>query len=429
MAVTASELETKARAARAAARRLTHLSTAVKDRALLAIADALSTRSDEILGANEQDVISAQENGLSAAMIDRLLLNRGRLEQIAADVRHVATLPDPVGEEFDSRTLPNGMRIARRRVPLGVIAAIYESRPNVTVDIAVLALKSGNACLLRGGKEAVHSNAALARIIQETATASGVPEGAVQFIESPDRALVGEMLRMREYIDLMVPRGGPELVKRVLAEATMPVVAAGDAVVHTYVDQYADIEKAVTVVVNAKCRRTSICNALDGLLVHEVIASTFLPRLAEEWGAHGVEMRCDETALAILSAAQAARGTAWKLRPAQASDWGYEFLDAIAAIKVVRSLDEALEHIERYGSAHSEAIITESYTEAMRFLDEVDAAAVYVNASTQFTDGGQFGLGAEIGISNQKIHARGPMGLRELTSYKWVIMGNGHTRP
>jgi glutamate-5-semialdehyde dehydrogenase len=249
----------------------------------------------------------------------------------------------------------------------------------------------------------------------------------VEFVANTDRALVGEMLKMKQYIDLMVPRGGEGLVKRVLAEATMPVVAAGDAVVHTYVDEFADIEKALTVVVNAKCRRTSICNALDGLLVHEAIAPRFLPRLAAEWSARGVEMRCDEASLALL-AAQPESGT-WRLVPAQESDWGHEFLDAIAAVKIVGSLEEAEAHLERYGSAHSEAIITESYSNAMRFLNEVDAAAVYVNASTQFTDGGQFGLGAEIGISNQKIHARGPMGLRELTSYKWVVLGNGHTRP
>lgn len=429
MTTITTDLEPIGRTARAAARRLALLSTAVKDRALLAIADALVDRQAEVLEANQRDITTARENRLSEAMIDRLLLTEERIHQIATDVRHVAALPDPVGEEFDGRTLPSGLRIARRRVPLGVIAAIYESRPNVTVDIASLALKSGNACILRGGKEAIHSNTILARIIQETAATAGVPAGAVQFIENTDREIVAEMLRMKEYIDLMVPRGGPGLVKRVLAEATMPVVAAGDAVVHTYVDQYADIEKAVTVVVNAKCRRPSICNALDGLLVHQAIAPTFLPRLAPEWGARGVEMRCDERSYTILTSARAALGADWRLTRAQEQDWGYEFLAPIAAIKVVDSLDEAIAHIERYGSAHSEAIITESYTQAMRFLNEVDAAAVYVNASTQFTDGAQFGLGAEIGISNQKIHARGPMGLRELTSYKWVVMGDGHTRP
>jgi glutamate-5-semialdehyde dehydrogenase len=427
MATAISELEVIGRNARAAARRLALLSTEAKNKALLAIADALEARWEEIVAANEQDITASRAAGLPEAMIDRLVLTQSSLKQIAADVRHIASLPDPVGEEFDGRTLPNGLRITRRRVPLGVIASIYESRPNVTVDIASLALKSGNACILRGGKEAIYSNTALARIIQTTAAGAGVPEGAVQFVENTDRALVGELLQMKQYIDLMVPRGGEGLVKRVLAEATMPVVAAGDAVVHTYIDEFADVEKAVTVAVNAKCRRTSICNALDGLLVHQSVASAFLPRLASEWAKHGVQIRGDEATLTVLS--DVPTSSEWDLRPASESDWGHEFLDSIAAVKIVESMDDAIEHIERYGSAHSEAIITESYTNAMRFLNEVDAAAVYVNASTQFTDGGQFGLGAEIGISNQKIHARGPMGLRELTSYKWVVLGNGHTRP
>jgi glutamate-5-semialdehyde dehydrogenase len=427
MTTTVNELQQIGLRGRAAAKRLALLSTEVKNQALYRIADALEARIDEITTANQRDIDESRQTGLADSLVDRLVISERSLKQIADDVRHIASLPDPVGEEFDGRALPNGLRITRRRVPLGVIASIYESRPNVTVDIASLALKSGNACILRGGKEAIHSNTALARIIQETASESGIPEGAVQFIENTDRALVGELLQMKQYIDLMVPRGGEGLVKRVLAEATMPVVAAGDAVVHTYVDEFADIEMAVTVAVNAKTRRTSICNALDGLIVHQAIAESFLPRLAAAWSEHGVEMRCDPAALSVLESAGEHAG--WNLKSATDSDWGHEFLDSIAAVKVVASMEQAIEHIDRYGSAHSEAIITDSHTNAMRFLNEVDAAAVYVNASTQFTDGGQFGLGAEVGISNQKIHARGPMGLREITSYKWVVMGDGHTRP
>ena len=426
MTTTASELQVKGQAARAAARKLATLSTEVKNRALNAIADALLEREAEVLSANREDYEAARADGLSEAMLDRLLLNHERLAGMASDVRNVALLPDPVGEMFDVRTLPNGLIVGRRRVPLGVVASIYESRPNVTVDIAALCLKSGNACLLRGGKEAVRSNTILARTVAEAAQSQGVPAEAVQFVETTDRALVGEMLKMRDVIDLMVPRGGADLIRFVYENATMPVVAGGIGVCHTYVDASADVEMAADVVYNAKCRRPTICNALDTLLVHEAIAATFLPAIARRWAAAGVEMRCDDTSLALLSA-QKIDGI--KLQPALPDDFGKEFLALIAAVKIVRDLDEALAHIEHYGSGHSEAIITRDYTAAMRFTSEVDAAAVFVNASTQFTDGAQFGLGAEVGISTQKMHARGPMGLRELTSYKWVILGNGHTRP
>jgi len=420
------ELQAKARAAKAAARRMAFLPTEVKNRALQAIADALLAREEEILAANGQDYEEARAQGMGEAMLDRLLLNHQRLQAMAADVRNVAALPDPVGEMFDVRTLPNGLIIGRRRVPLGVIGAIYESRPNVTVDIAVLCLKSGNACILRGGKEALRSNKALAGLVAEAAYSQGVPEGAVQFVDNPDRALVGEMLKMREYIDLLVPRGGAELIRYVAENAAMPVVAGGIGVCHTYVDRAADIDMAVRVVYNAKCRRPTICNALDTLLIHAEVAPRFLPLMAQAWASAGVEMRCDGRALALLGPNPP---PGLKVVPASPEDFGKEFLALVAAVKVVDSLDEALEHIERYGSGHSEAIITEDYRAAMRFLAEVDAAAVYVNASTQFTDGAQFGLGAEVGISTQKFHARGPMGLRELCTYKWVIMGSGQTRP
>ncbi|MFN8558793.1 MAG: glutamate-5-semialdehyde dehydrogenase [Dehalococcoidia bacterium] len=410
-------------AARAASRRLAHLDTLSKNRWLLAVAGALEQRQDAVLEANQADCADARENGLDAYMIDRLLLTPDRLAGMAADVRAVAALPDPVGEVIEGRTLPNGMRVERRRVPLGVIGTIYESRPNVTIDIASLAVKAGNAVILRGGKEARRSNQALGGLLRDAAAATGVPADAIQVVENSDRALVAEMLRMRDVIDLMVPRGNAELIRRVYEEATMPVVAGGIGVCHTYVDDTADVPMAVDIVVNAKCRRYSICNALDTVLVARAAASEALPAIARALAARDVELRCDPEATAIVA------GTGVAATPARESDWGQEFLALVAAVKVVDGIDGALAHIERYGSGHSEAIVTESHTNAQRFLAEVDAAAVYVNASTQFTDGAQFGLGAEVGISTQKMHARGPLGLRELTSYKWVVLGAGHTRP
>ncbi|MDO8614836.1 MAG: glutamate-5-semialdehyde dehydrogenase [Dehalococcoidia bacterium] len=426
MTTTTNELQTKGEAAKRASRELARASTAVKNRALLAVADALLDRADDVLRANGHDVQGGQEAGLSPAVIDRLTLSRGKIEGIAGDVRTVAGLPDPVGEMIDMRTLPNGLQVGRRRVPLGVIAAIFESRPNVTVDIASLSLKSGNACILRGGKEAIHSNRALAAVIREAIGAAGVPQEAVQLIENTDRALISEMLKMKQYIDLVVPRGGAELIRFVAENATMPVLTGGIGVCHTYVDKAADLAKAVPIVHNAKTRRYSICNALDTLLVHEQIAPQALPEIARAWSEAGVEMRCDERALRILTQAEVPGLNA---KPAAPDDFGREFLALVAAVKVVDSLDDALEHIYTYGTGHSEAIITEDYSAAMRFLDEVDSAVVYVNASTQFTDGGQFGLGAEIIDSTQKTIARGPVGLREITTYKWIVFGNGQIRP
>jgi glutamate-5-semialdehyde dehydrogenase len=423
MTAIASELEHKGAVARAAARKLASLPSAVKNRALLAIADALVTRTDEIVRANQLDIAAARENGLDPYMIDRLLLTPERIATIAADVRAIVALPDPVGEMFDVRRLPNGLTVGRRRVPLGVIGTVYESRPNVTVDFAALCLKSGNAVILRGGKEAIQSNTALARVIQDAATVAGVPEGAIQLVENTDRALVGEMLRMRDVIDLMVPRGNADLIRRVYAEATMPVVAGGIGVCHTYVDASADPEMARDIVVNAKCRRYSICNALDTLLVDDATAEAHLPAIARALVDRGVELRAEPAAAALLDRAGV------PFIPATDADFGAEFLALRAAVKLVDGIDGALAHIEQYGSGHSEAIVTENYSNAQRFLDEVDAAAVYVNASTQFTDGAQFGLGAEVGISTQKMHARGPMGLQELTSYKWIVYGDGQIRP
>ena len=423
MTTAIDELTAKGLAARAAARHLARLSTGVKDRALLNIADALKTREAEVLEANRRDLQTGKEAGLSDAMLERLLLNSERLEGMAADVRTVTSLPDPVGETFDMRTLPNGLQVGRRRVPLGVIGAIYESRPNITVDISVLCFKSGNAVILRGGSEAIHSNTALANLVRDAIAEAGAPRNAVQFVGSTDRALVEQMLAMKGHIDLMIPRGGADFVRYVGEKAQMPVITGGVGVCHTYVDKDADLESAVAIAYNAKVSRPTVCNALDTLLVHSEAAPKYLPAIAREWAKAGVEMHCDLRALSILGPSEALN-----LKPATEEDWGTEFLSLTASVKVVDSMDEALEHIEQYGSGHSEAIVTEDYSSAMRFLDDVDAAAVFVNASTRFTDGGQLGLGAEVAISTNKMHARGPMGLRELTSYKWTILGAGQVR-
>lgn len=421
---TVIELEEKARAARAASHRLAFLSTEIKNRALHNISSDLISRQDSILAANRQDYREAENSGMNAAMLDRLMLSEERLAGIARDVLAVAALADPVGEMFDVRTLPNGLIIGRKRVPLGVIGSIYESRPNVTVDISALCLKSGNAVILRGGKETIRSNQAVVKVIQDAVYRSGIPDGAVQFIDNTDHVLVEKMLKMDRYIDLIVPRGGSNLIKFVAETASMPVVTGGIGVCHTFVDRAADIQKAVAIVYNAKVQRPTVCNALDAVIVHKDIAAKYLPAMALELNKAGVELHCDARALEILKA-----NPALKLKTATDEDWGKEFLALIAAVKVVDSLDEALMHIEKYGSGHSEAIITEDYSCGMRFLNEVDAACVYLNASTRFTDGGQFGLGSEVGISTQKFHARGPLGLKEMTTYKWIIFGSGQVRP
>ena len=417
------ELEAKGRAAKEASRRLAYLATDIKNQALRNIAADLTARKDEILAANQIDYKAGEASGMDAALLDRLMLDSSRLDAIASDVLSVAALPDPVGEVLDMRTLPNGLIIGKKRVPLGVIGTIYESRPNVTIDISILCLKSGNAVILRSGKEAINSSLALAKVVQEAATRAGVPAGAVQFIENTDRSLVNQMLKMNDTINLIIPRGGAGLIKSVRENATMPVVSGGIGVCHTYVDKSAEAMSAAAIVFNAKVQRPTVCNALDTVLVHAEIAGRYLPMMAAELAKAGVELHCDERAMSILKPDQSL-----KLVPAVNEDWGKEFLSLIAAVKVVDSLDEALQHIEQYGSGHSEAIITEDYPAAMRFLNEVDAACVYVNASTRFTDGGQFGLGAEVGISTQKLHARGPLGLKELTTYKWIIFGSGQVR-
>ena len=425
MATTVDELSLleQGKTAQRAARTLAGLSTQVKNQALLNIAQALETEQRTILEGNQADYQSAQADGMNEAMLDRLLLTPERLTGMAKDVRVVAALPDPVNEVIDRRTLDNGLEVERRRVPLGVIGSIYESRPNVTVDIAALTLKSGNACVLRGGKESLRSNLALVGLLRRAVGEAGISPEIIQYVDNPERSLVDAMLRMKEYINLLIPRGGPGLIKFVAEEAAMPVVAGGVGVCHTYVDRTADPDKAASIIFNAKVQRPTVCNALDTVLLHAETAPGCLPAIARNLSQAGVELHCDHRALSILGPEQGLN-----TRPATEEDWGQEFLSLTAAIKIVDSLDEALEHIETYGSGHSEAIVTEDETAAVRFLNDVDAAAVLVNASTRFVDGGQLGLGAEVGISTQKFHARGPLGLRELTSYKWVIIGNGQVR-
>ena len=418
-----TELESKALAARRASRDLARASTQVKDRALNLMADGIVDRQSEILDANAKDVDAGTRGSLPEAVLGRLRLDRDGLESIARDLRRVAALSDPIGETFDMRTLPTGLQAGKRRVPLGVIGAIYESRPNVTVDIASLCLKAGNAVILRGGKEAINSNTALATVVKDAVAEAGLPADAVQFIESPDRALVAEMLKLKEYIDLIIPRGGADLIRRVAAEAAMPAITGGVGVCHVYVDRAASVDMAVPIVNNAKVTSPYVCNAMDTVIVHSSIAPAFLQRLADVWRKENVEMRCDRRALTILGPIDRVRAV-----PAEDEDWGTEFLAMTAAVKVVDSLDEALGHIEDHGSGHTEAIVTEDYSAAMRFLDEVDSAVVLVNASTRFNDGGELGLGAEVAISTNKMHARGPMGLRELTSYKWTVLGSGQVR-
>ena len=414
------ELLTKAQAARVASRKLAQATTQQKNTALEAIAAALLANRAGILAANAADCAAAEREGMAPAMLDRLRLNDKRLEGMAHDVRAVIALPDPVGEQFDHMVRPNGLRIHKRRTPLGVVGIVYEARPNVTSDVAVLCLKTGNAVILRGGKESLQANVAIVQAISAGLRAGGLPVDAVQLITSTDRELVGRLLKLRQYIDVIIPRGGAGLIRFVAENSTIPVIETGAGVCHTYVDQAADPQMAAAIAHNAKVRRPMICNAMDTLLVHRNIAATALPLIAQRLVEAGVELHCDPAALSIIPRLGI---------PAVDDDWGKEFLGLIAAVKVVDSLDDALDHIVRYGSGHSEAIVTGDDAAARRFLNEVDAAAVYWNASTQYTDGGEFGLGAEIGISTQKLHARGPMALRELTTYKWVIEGAGHVRP
>jgi len=416
-----AELKEQGERARRVARRLRTLDTNAKNTALEAIAEAILRNQSPILAANAQDIEAGRASGLSEPLLERLQLTGSRLEGIASDVLSVAALPDPVGESFDARTLPNGLRISKRRVPIGVIGVIYESRPNVTVDIAALCLKSGNAAILRGGKEAAHSNRALADAVKVGCEKAGIPGDAVQLIRSQDRALVKDMLTANEYIDMIIPRGGPGLHRFALENATIPVITGGICICHIYVDESAAPDMVSPIVFNAKVQRPTVCNALDTLLAHSAVADDLLPVIVGDLARASVQLRCDPRSYAILRDHSLAS-------EAGPDDYDTEFLSLVMAIKVVDSFDEALDHIQRHSTGHSDAILTENYSHAMRFVDEVDSAAVYVNASTRFTDGGQFGLGAEVAISTQRLHARGPMALQELTTYKWVILGSGQVR-
>ena len=422
--LTDSGFTKRAIAARAAGRNLASASTDQKNDFLMALASSLGARTEEIVSANEMDVAAAESNGLGDHIIDRLKLDADRIKKIAADVRHVASLDDPVREQIESFTRPNGLKIERVRVPLGVIGVIYESRPNVTVDIAALCLKAGNTVMLRGGREAINSNKVLADIARDALSSSGLPADAIQFIDTTDRAIVDEMLKARGLIDLLIPRGGEALINRVREEARVPAITGGIGVCHTYVDVAADLEKAIAIVVNAKTQRPSVCNALDTLLIHEKVAPNFLPAIAQQLADRGVELRCDGRSLAIL---EPVLGGA-NLKAAGDEDYGQEFLALVASVKVVDSMDDAFGHIDKFGSAHSEAIVTEDEEASERFLSTVDAAAVFSNTSTYFHDGGEFGLGAEVAVSTDRLHARGPLGLREITTYKWVVRGDGQVR-
>ena len=401
-----------------AARRLATLSTAARNQALLAMADALLREEPVVLAANAADMEAGRAKSLKASLLDRLLLTPERLADMAEGLRQVAALPDPVGAILGGSTLPNGLTVTKIRVPLGVVGIVYEARPNVTADAIGLCLKSGNAVLLKGGSEALHSNTAVAAVLRRAAEEAGIPAGAVQFIASTDHGAVQELIRLRGLVDVVIPRGSARLIQAVVANATVPVIETGVGVCHTFVDASADFDKAERIILNAKTQRPSTCNALETLLVHEAVADTFLPRIVRVLQEHGVTVRGDARVQAVDSAVEAATD----------EDWATEYGDLRLSVKVVSGLDEALDHIASYGTKHSECILTEDYDHARRFQQAVDAACVYVNASTRFTDGGEFGLGAEIGISTDKLHARGPMGLEELTTYKYIVTGSGQVR-
>ena len=411
-------------AARTASRQLAILPTRRKNAVLHAIADGLTGQAERILAQNALDIADGRARGLSDALLDRLLLNEQRLAALAADTRKVAALPDPVGMELDGRVLPNGMRLCKRRIPIGVICVIYEARPNVTVDVATLCLKTGNATILRGGSETLRSNLALTAVIQDALTASDLPPAAVQTLADPDRALVTGLLRLDKYVDMIIPRGGASLHRLCREQATIPVITGGIGICHVFVDASADLARAVAIVENAKVQRPSVCNALDTVLVHRNVAPAFLPPMAERLARSGVELRATPGALAILEAA----GAPAKIVPAGPDDFDTEWLALILGVKIVDTLAEAIVHIQEHSTEHSDSILTNDLANARRFVDEINSAAVFVNASTRFNDGGQLGLGAEVAVSTQKLHARGPMGLEELTTYKWVCVGDGHVR-
>ena len=407
------------RKARAASRELAKLSSTEKNTILKAMADGVLAAEADILAANAKDLAEAERNGLSKAMIDRLMLNAKRLTAIAEALREVATLPDPVGEQLAEWTRPNGLRIRKLRVPIGVIGIIFESRPNVTADAASLCFKTSNATILRGGSEAIHSNNALAAAMQTSGAKAGLPDHSIQLVPFTDRSSVEHMAQMDQYIDLIIPRGGKGLIEKVVSTARMPVIKHYDGVCHVYVHPDADLDMATSIVINSKCQKPGVCNALETLLVHRDVAAAFYPKVGAALTKAGVEMRGDETSLSLLPTGA---------KPATEADWSTEYLDLILSLKTVGSVDEAIEHINAYGSHHTESIITRDETVARHFMHNIDSAVVLWNASTRFNDGGEFGFGAEIGISTDKLHARGPMGLAELTSYKYLVFGEGQVR-
>ena len=411
--------------ARAASRRLAAASTDTKNTALRAIARRLRSAQDALLRANHADLAHARDDGLPPAMIDRLTLDAAGVEAMAEGLEQIAALPDPVGEMTDIKRRPSGIQVGKMRVPLGVVGIIYEARPNVTADAAALCLKSGNAAILRGGKEAIHCNQAIAECVRDGLREAGLPDTAVQVIETTDRAAVGYLVTLPQFVDVIVPRGGKGLIERISHEARVPVIKHLDGNCHVYVHAEADADKALAIVINAKTQRYGTCNTAESLVVDAGVAASLLPSLGVALAAKGVDMRCCESSLAMLRAADV---DATHLQAAQESDWSEEYLGPIIAVKLVDGLDAAIEHINTYSSGHTESIVTENYTVAMRFLREVDSASVMINASTRFADGFEYGLGAEIGISTDKIHARGPVGLEGLTSQKWIVFGDGQIR-
>jgi len=412
------ELIIKGEKAQLAAEELGNLESGKKDRALEKFAALLVEESDSLIQANMLDLEAAKETGLKGAILDRLTLTVERIKGIANGVLELVQQDDPVGEVLEMKKRPNGLMIGKKRVPLGVVGVIFESRPNVTADVAALCVKTGNACILRGGKEAIHSNLAIAGLFKRALAESGLNPDGVQLVEDTSRESAVAMMKLNEYLDILIPRGGAGLIRAVVENSTVPVIETGVGNCHIYFDESADLEKAIPILVNAKTQRPGVCNAAESLLVHEKVAEKALPLVGKALAEKLVEIRGDEQCLEYIPAAV----------PATEEDWGTEYLDLIISVKTVASLDEAVRHINKYGTGHSESIITENYTAAQYFLDRIDAAAVYVNASTRFTDGYEFGYGAEIGISTQKLHARGPMGLRELTTNKYIIYGNGQIR-
>jgi len=417
------DLTTMAISSQGAFRALSKSPSSIRNQALKNIAQLLRYQNDEVLEANRKDYTIAKDAGMNDAMLDRLLLTPERLQAMANDIINISALEDPLSETIETYTMDNGLKLKKIRVPLGVIASIYESRPNVTVDISTLCLKSGNTCLLRGGSESINSNIALVELIHRSLSDAALPVECVQYLDDPDRNLITQLLAMKQYINLLIPRGGEALIRFVSENASMPVVTGGIGVCHTYVDVSADLKMARSIIFNAKVQRPTVCNALDTILIHREVANELLPALSHDLMDAGVELHCDSKSFEILS-----QTNQNKVIEATEDDWGKEFLSLTAAVKIVDSLDAALDHISNYGSGHSDAIVTEDSASGTRFLNEVDSCAVYLNASTRFTDGAQFGMGAEVGISTQKFHARGPMGLKELTSYKWIARGTGQIR-